>query len=455
MLLIFPVLYIISFFVSIRGILKQKEDAFFLYIIGGLPIYNTALTIIYGYRLKSWVPVLQSFKELLVLLSIAVLIWNYKRKFKWATLDAWILAFLMYTSLYVILPLGRYGFTEKLVALKSLSFFTMIYFAGRLMDPSLFRLEKIFTWVGVLSIAAAALMVFEVLTYTHFQTYTDYSFFNEDYYGLDVSGHYGLSWSFEIGDGLKRFASFFSNPLETAGSTLVAISLLLATYTTHENKIVIDRFGWIVLGTTFFMIMFALSRSSLLGYLFLIYIYSLMTNRKEITYIFYLAIASFVVYLIYILNDRHVYDYIMSTIQLADTSSVGHVLEWIEGVQSMIDNPIGRGLGESGRVSAALQENVGGENQFIIVGVQTGIVSLFIYVSIYFISLRSYWLGFKSNNILIRKLGLALLLMKIAFIVPMMTSNFDSYSYILYISWLLTGIYITALNENQLSHSRN
>jgi O-antigen ligase len=269
-----------------------------------------------------------------------------------------------------------------------------------------------------------------------------------------VSGHYGLSWSFEINEGLKRFASFFSNPLEMAGSTLVAVSMLLAAYTTQDNKIIIDKFGWLVTAATAFAVLFALSRSSLVGYVLLIYVYSLLTNRKEITYFFYLLIGIAVLYLIYLLNDRHTYDYIISTFQLADTSSVGHVLEWIEGVQSMMDFPLGRGLGESGRVSAALQENVGGENQFIIVGVQTGIISLIIYLIIFILCIRYFWLGFKSSNFALRKIGLSLLLMKIAFIMPMLTSNFDSYSYILYLSWLLTGIFITSYHEYTTGDSR-
>ncbi len=454
MLLIFPAIYIILFLIALRGILRKKEDALFLYVIAALPIYNTALTIIYGYRFKSWVPVLQSFKELLILVAIVTLIWNYRRQFKIHPLDKWIFAFLVYTSIYAVLPLGKYGLVQKLVALKSLSFFTCIYFAGRLMDPKIFHFEKIFTWVGILSFAASVVLVYEVVTYTHFQTFTDYAFFNQDYYGLDVSGHYGLSWSFEINEGLKRFASFFSNPLEMAGSTLVAVSMLLAAYTTLDNKIAIDKFGWLVIAATAFAVLFALSRSSLVGYVLLIYVYSLLTNRKEITYFFYLLICIAVVYLIYLLNDRHTYDYIISTFQLADTSSVGHVLEWIEGLQSMMDFPLGRGLGESGRVSAALQENVGGENQFIIVGVQTGIISLVLYLVIFILCIRYFWLGFKSNNLPLRKIGLSMLLMKIAFIMPMLTSNFDSYSYILYLSWLLTGIFITSYHEYKAGDSR-
>jgi O-antigen ligase len=455
MLLFFPVFYVLAFIIALRGILKQNENAIFIYIIGGLPIYNTALTIIYGYHLKEWMPILQSFKEVLVFAMITIMIWNYKKRFKLVTMDKWVLAFLLYSSIYLFVPLGKYAFFEKLIALKSLSFFTIIYFAGRLMNFDNFYFEKIFIWIGILCFAAAILMGFEIITYTHFQTYTDYAYFNQDYYGLDVSGNYGLSWSFEINDGFKRFASFFANPLEMAGGTLVAASFLLSNYTTIDNKLKIDKFGWMVAIVTTFSLFFALSRSSLLGYILLVYVYALMTNKREIIFIFYVAIGAALVYLVYLLNDRNTYDYIISTFQLADSSSVGHVLEWLEGIQSLLDNPLGRGLGESGRVSAALQENIGGENQFIIVGVQTGIISLSLYLLIYIISLRYFWMGIHSKKLIVRRLGLSLFLMKIAFIVPMMTSNFDSYSYILYLSWLLTGIFITAFNENQIINSWN
>lgn len=451
MLLIFPVLYIIAFIVALRGILRQKEDALFLFVILALPIYNTSLTIAYGNRFKEWLPILQSFKELILFIGFLVLIWNYKKEFKWYPIDKWLLAFFFLTLIYVFIPIGKYGLIQKAVALKSLSFFVFIYFTGRFLDPLKFQLEKIFTWVGLLSFAAVVLLLFEVATYTHFQTFTDYAFFNQEFYGVEPSGRYGLTWSFEMNEGLKRFASFFSNPLELAGATLVTTALLMAVYTDQKNRILIDKFGWMVVATTFIAILFALSRSSLLGYVSVIYVYSLITNRKEITYFFYTAIGIGVIYVIYLLNDRHAYDYLISTIELSDTSSVGHVLEWIEGIQSMIDSPLGRGLGESGRVSAALQENVGGENQFIIVGVQTGVFSLLLYVIIYINIIRLSWKGFKYHAGTLRKLALAVFLMKISFLVPMLTSNFDSYSYITYFSWLLTGLMVTMIGEKGIS----
>jgi O-antigen ligase len=102
-------------------------------------------------------------------------------------------------------------------------------------------------------------------------------------------------------------------------------------------------------------------------------------------------------------------------------------------------------------VAAAVQENVGGENQFIIVGVQTGIVSLLLYVGIYVVVVSACYRAYKLYEGNTKKMALALFVLKLSFIFPLMTSNFDSYSYILYLSWLLTGIFITSVGSQTLN----
>ena len=97
MLLIFPLIYIISFLLAIWGIYKKIGEAAFIYVIIGLPIYNTSFSILYIYQLKDWIPFLQSLKELLILSTLAMLIWNFRKKFILHTIDYWILAFLVYT----------------------------------------------------------------------------------------------------------------------------------------------------------------------------------------------------------------------------------------------------------------------------------------------------------------------------------------------------------------------
>jgi len=154
-----------------------------------------------------------------------------------------------------------------------------------------------------------------------------------------------------------------------------------------------------------------------------------------------------VAYLLYLMKDSNIYDYIVSVIQLNDSSSIGHLLEWIEGVDSMITHPLGIGLGESGKVAAALQNNVGGENQLIIVGVQTGIISLVIYITIYIMIIKNAIQYYPIVFGKLKTLTLTLVLMKIAFIFPMLTSNFDSNSYISFLIWLLTGIWISMIQK--------
>ncbi|MCX6203776.1 MAG: hypothetical protein NTY43_05710 [Bacteroidetes bacterium] len=80
-------------------------------------------------------------------------------------------------------------------------------------------------------------------------------------------------------------------------------------------------------------------------------------------------------------------DFVANSIQFSNNSSLGHVLEWVAGVEAMITAPLGMGLGASGRVTALEGDAVGGENQFIIVGVQIGIAGLLLYLTIYFYSM--------------------------------------------------------------------
>jgi hypothetical protein len=108
---------------------------------------------------------------------------------------------------------------------------------------------------------------------------------------------------------------------------------------------------------------------------------------------------------------------------------------------------MGIGLGESGKVSSVLQENIGGENQFIIVGVQTGVISLFIYITIYILVIRYSWNWYPLLTGKAKMLALCLFLIKIAFIFPLFTSNFDANSYIVYLTWLLTGILISMIQK--------
>ena len=75
--------------------------------------------------------------------------------------------------------------------------------------------------------------------------------------------------------------------------------------------------------------------------------------------------------------------FILDTLSFQNTSSLGHLLEWLEGINSMMQNPMGIGLAMSGNANGVDQTlKIGGENQFLIYGVQMGFLGLIISVSI-------------------------------------------------------------------------
>jgi O-antigen ligase len=116
---------------------------------------------------------------------------------------------------------------------------------------------------------------------------------------------------------------------------------------------------------------------------------------------------------------------------------------WISGIDVMIEHPFGLGLGSSGVYSFGDGQGIGGENQLIFMGVQTGVITMLLYLAVYIIIWKIIAKNLKNAKGIYKTIAFAMLLMRIGFIVPMMTSYFDSFLYVNYLSWILSGILIT------------
>lgn len=443
-MLIFPIIYFYVFIISIKNLISRNKQGILVFLIVGLPIYTTSLSIALQSGFGNLVPYMQPFKEILILITLGISIWELDKRIKFQTIDYAILAYFSYTLLYVILPIGQYGLSNKVIAFKSASFFTFIYFAGRLFDPAKVYISKYYNYILVVFIGAVGILLFEILSNQHFQTLTGYSDFNFYYFNQEPTGNYGLSWTFETSTGLRRFASFFANPLEFAAATLLTLAVIAGLYTDDNNKIVIDKLGIIAVIATQFAIFFALSRSSLASYFIMVFIYALITKKKlvlNIIYIGFIAVLGYFIFFMFVVNPD-LYEFIYETITFTNPSSIGHILAWVEGIEAILSHPFGLGLGESGRVAASLSDATGGENQYIIIGVQTGIITLLLYLwmHIYFISKCWKWYPHLYGKE--KKVCLSLLLMKIGFIIPLFTSELESSVYISYMSWFLSGLFV-------------
>lgn len=437
---VLPLIYCTAFFAAIHALYKKREQGIFLFIVFGLPIYTISLSVSYMFGLEKLIPFFQVFKEASILLFLLYTITNLKSDNNWTSVDKLMFSFLCINILYALLPIGTYTFFERLVALKSLSFFPLVYFTGRLLNKDHIHMHWVYTLIGVLTIAVAGVLAIELLTYTHIQSVSGYAGFNDHFFDQDPSGSYGLTWTFEIENGMKRFASLFSTPLELAAASLISLAAVAAMVTTSDNKISLNSFTAITLVASMFCISFALSRASFVSYCIMLYVYAILTKKKLLLQLIHTAalIAAGVLLLISFNNDF--VDFIINSITFTNASSVGHLIEWANGFESMVKDPLGIGLGNAGRISGFSGYNVGGENQFIIIGVQTGILTAVIYIAMYFIVMRRALQLFKTQTGKIRRLALFIFLVKVGMLIPLFTSEAESYIYISYITWILTGL---------------
>jgi hypothetical protein len=451
-MIIFLLIFLFSFVLTVREIIKGNTQGFLLFIIFGLAMYTTAMSVAFSIGLKDLIPIFQFFKEILVLTVLGINIMTLRKKPRFHLIDYMILGFFIYTFIYAILPIGEQSFFNRLLAFKSMSFFLMVYFAGRFFEPSQVYISKYFSYIVLVIIAAGAVICMEFLFSQHLQTLTGYADYNYYFFNFEPSGNFGLSWTFESEGGFRRFASFFANPLENAAATLIALATIAALYTRDDNRFKPDLTGILALGATLACITLALSRAPFASYFFVIYIYALLTKKKYITHTIHIGIAVAALYFIWIITRfedkaNAVAEVIINTLNFSNPSSVGHLVAWIEGITAIMSAPLGLGLGSSGRVAGTLGETTGGENQFIIIGVQAGLIALFTYIAIYVTFIRTgiKWLPkLKGKE---RKVCMMVLLMKIAFFIPMLTSEVESSTYISYMNWFFSGLFISIIMQ--------
>ena len=453
---LFPLAYLGSFFYALTQMFKKQIEGFLIFVIVGLPIYINAMSVSFMYGFGRWIPLLQSFKEVAVLSACLLVATQIKQKPVLHIIDKLIIGFFVYTLLYVIVPIGSYTIIAKLMALKNLSFFCILYFIGRLCDKDQVNINKLFSFIVTVMLVAAMVVFGERILNQHLQSFTGFSDYNFYFFNTEASGNYGLLWTFETESTAKRFGSIFANPLEFASAIVMCLAIMLALISSKNNteinkqvQIKINTLVSIGLIASFICIVLALSRAAFISYFLVIYIYGWIIGNKKIVHFFHIIVAIIVLYVIYIL-EGDLYDFILNTITFQNESSLGHVLEWLDGLNAMATQPWGLGLGESGRVSMTNQNNIGGENQFIIIGVQAGVLAMALYIYIYFKLIKTGLQQLKITAGKEWKIMLAIVLIKIGMFVPMFTAYVDSYMYLSYFSWFLSGYMINHIQNRQV-----
>ncbi len=441
MFLLFPLLYISSFLYFFKGLFLGKPERILWFFLIGMTVYTTALSVSYGYGLLPVVNVIKYFKEIAAITTLGYLLLKHEGPLKFHWIDIWVLGLFLYCLTYVFLPVGKLTFIEKLTVFKSYGLFGLLYFIGKLLPLKEMDLRKIVLGIISWTVFAVVVQSLEWLTYQHLQTLTSYTDYNQKVNLLYPSGSFGLTFTFETDLMVKRFASFFNDPLDFAISLLFALCLALSWISFSEEKIIRPKHRWLIVVILLWGLYLTFSRASMLGSVIVLYLYAILTKRQQLLRTLYFGLfLGFVLFMVF--ANIKFKAYVFDTINLRESSSLGHLISWVTGLDAIFQQPLGMGLGSSGLYAFGDGLGIGGESQPIFMGVSTGIISMLAYLVIYIgiiVVLAKNWSSFSGYT---KVIAFALMLFKLGAIIPMLTSYFESFLYLSYMTWLFSGYVI-------------
>ena len=439
--LIFIVLYLLIFTKSFVNISRGNFEYLLYYICLALPFYATLQAQVFEiFNNELLVNMIKLSKDLIFFYALLIFLFGKKepifnRTFTFSKLDKLFLSFVILIILYTIVPIGEAEFFSKIIYSKNILLIPLVYFMGRNLeftDKVYMNLKNIF--LGVI-ITSFVFVFFEFIFSTHFHSFINYSNYNSIVNEIDPQGNYGLSWSFESQGARPRYAAFFADPLELSASLLFLFSFIIFFFYKRVNLSNVLPFILIV-----FLLLMSFSRGAIVA-CFGIVLFSLLINQKYRILFTMFSISVILSLLTYFLGGEDLQYLIIDTLKFENTSSLGHLIEWIEGILSILENPLGIGLAMSGNAGGVDQSlKVGGENQFLIFGVQMGIIAIIIYsVILLTVIIRSLKLYVDTKDLKHKHISFIVACTKFGLILPLLTANAELYLFVSLVSWLLAG----------------
>lgn len=451
MLLVFTLFWALRKFV-----LKGKWEYVIFFLLAYFPIYTVYLSVTYlSTESVVLVKSLQFLKDLIVIIAVLIFILYQKNifdyPFKLVLVDKLFLGLMLLATFFLFAPVGEGDFLSKLFYFKGMIIPSLIYFLGRNTSFNDKEVGLFFKIIFIISLAGFGVNLIEVALDTHLQSLTGYAVFNNVINNIEPSGNFGLSWTFETQAVTKRLASFFSDPLELASSVLLGFAAGLIWFLTSKKE---DSFPYIlVMICTMASLFFSSSRAAFGAFFIMIFFIALIFKLHKLI-LFGLGLAlTFVVFVIFFASEDFYY-FVVDTLTFQNLSSVGHLVEWLVALESIIQNPLGLGLAMSGNSGSVSDEvRVGGENQFLIYGVQLGFLGMLLYILLLFYSiLRSIQVFRHTENLMSARVAFSGAAVKTGLLLPLFTANAEMYLYVSWISWWMVGYTMNEYSKIRQRH---
>lgn len=427
---------------------KGKWEYVVFFLAAYLPFHITFLSVLFqATNSKLPITLFQMTKDLVVVGSVLIFV-LYRQKlfeypFRFQLVDWLLLAFIGLSFIFLLLPLEGPSFVEKALYFKNILIPGLVFFVGRNTNFEDFEVKRLFQVIFVIAISAFAVNLFEAFIGSHLQTFTGYALFNYGIYDIEPSGNFGLSWTFETQAMTRRLASFFSDPLELASSVLLGFAAGLIWFLTSKRE---EGFPYIlVMLCSMGSLFFSSSRAAFGAFFIMLFFIAVIFKLYRLILFGFSLVTAFVVFVVFFASEDFYY-FVIDTLTFQNASSVGHVLEWVVALESMIENPLGVGLAMSGNSGSVTDEaRIGGENQFLIYGVQMGFLGMFLYIFLLGFSISQSIKVFRlTENVMTARIAFTAAAVKTGLLLPLFTANAELYAYVNWISWWMVGY---AMNE--------
>ena len=420
-----------------------------------LPIYLMTLVVLYGVvgLPSDIIRILQPWKEIVLVLALLGAIARHVRlgeDLAVSPIDLLVGAFVLVNLAYVVFPSSETELSVRLAGLRANLLFVPVFLLGRLAITDRSREQRSVRLIAGISVMAVLGVVVEkLLLPTDWPLRLGYSRFLIDFFGaVDVQSPDELPWTFWTEAKIfRRPSSFFANPLDLAAGCLLFLGAMFAMYLLARRR---HERAWLWLGISLSLVAtvcISLARMAIATLPVVLVSAALVLGRRR------LALAVIVISfglgaLALVIAGPLVRDYIQSTVSFQNASSVGHLDAWRAAVTAMLDHPFGLGLGTSGAVGARAGNGTGGENQYLILGVQLGFAGIALYIGLLTLALGHLVRALRTKESAIFGAGLAgmLSLLSIG-----LSSEIGSYIFLLYITWWIAGYAVTTNSRSTAS----
>lgn len=429
--------------IAIAGFILVRPARVFFAFLFLLPAYQLTLVVLYYFSRSSFlVSVVQPWKEILLVLGISLVMAHQAgrlHRIRMRPMDALMLCYFGLNVIYLIWPWDT-PFVTRLYGFRSLAILVMVYFLGRIIPLSDRRQKQVLVAFLLLAIVSGVAAVIDALILPEnwpaqigLLNYLNRFSFGES--GAQYTAPYGLPWTFWTSTGQRRASGFFANPLDLAASihlTGVA-SLVIALRAKPRTKMrMLASLGFLC---AFIALLLSISRMSIAVFVLECLLATWLLHRFSITFSMVVLFAIGFVAILF----TPIGEFIVETVTLRNASLLGHLREWQAGFIAMMQAPLGMGPGVSGIVGARFGTQVGGENQYIIIGVQLGILGLLLYILLQYFAVRDAILLYNRSEGWTRSLALIVGVSRVGLALIAITANTELYLFSAYISWWLVG----------------